>query len=162
MELFGYTEDCKRPEERNEENYQACMLFLSDTWDWYVKQLCCWVFFSCANFPYLIDFSLWQPTVLINVSMVAALLQTPVSVSLAGVGPTAPVVSVHLPLSVSGCFCCMSPLCPWVPSAAQCRVWCGSPTQLTNSVSLKSRHVLYIELLWIEYKERHLESRRSQ
>lgn len=32
-----------------------------------------------------------SPTVLINVSMVAALLQTPVSVSLAGVGPTAPV-----------------------------------------------------------------------
>lgn len=32
-----------------------------------------------------------SPTVLINVSMVAALLQTPVSVSLAGGGPTAPV-----------------------------------------------------------------------
>lgn len=32
-----------------------------------------------------------SPTVLINVSTVAALLQTPVSVSLAGVGPTAPV-----------------------------------------------------------------------
>lgn len=64
-------------------------------------------FFSLANFPYLIDFSLWQPTVLINVSTVAALLQTPVSVSLAGGGPTAPVVSVHLLLSVSGCLCCV-------------------------------------------------------
>lgn len=55
-------------------------------------------------------FSLWQPTVLINVSTVAALLQTPVSVSLAGVGPTAPVVSFHLLLSVSACCCCMGSL----------------------------------------------------
>lgn len=59
-------------------------------------------FFSCANFLGLIDFfSLWQLTVLINVSMAAALLQTPVSVSLAGGGPTAPAVS---PIC-----CCLSP-----------------------------------------------------
>ena len=47
-ELFGYTEDCKRAEEWIEENDQACMLFLSDTWDRDVRQLCCWgFFFSC-------------------------------------------------------------------------------------------------------------------
>jgi len=42
--------------------------------------------------------------VLINVSMVAVLLRTPVSVSLAGEDPTAPVVSFHLLLPVSCSF----------------------------------------------------------
>lgn len=75
--------------------------------------------FPRANVPHLIDFSLRQPTVQINVSMVAALLQTPVSVSLAGGAPTAPVVSVHLLLSVWGCLCWKGPLSadspePWV------------------------------------------------
>lgn len=41
---------------------------------------------------------------LINVSTVVVLLQTPVSVSLAGEDPTAPVVSFHLPLPVSSSF----------------------------------------------------------
>lgn len=135
---------------------------------WYLRLRCETAvllgFFSCANFPYLIDFSLWQPIVLINVSMVAALLQTPVSVSLAGVGPTAPVVSFHLLLSVSGCFCYMGLLSAdymshRFPSSSQCRMWCRFPVQLTNTVSFKSLHVLYTELLWIEYKERYLERR---
>lgn len=41
---------------------------------------------------------------LINVSMAAVLLPTPVSVSLAGEDPTAPVVSFHLLLPVSYSF----------------------------------------------------------
>lgn len=46
---------------------------------------------------------------LTNVSMVVVLLQTPVSVSLAGEDPTAPVVSFHLLLPILCSFQCVVP-----------------------------------------------------
>lgn len=51
---------------------------------------------------------------LTNVSMVAVLLQTPVSVSLAGEDPTAPVVSFHLLLPVLGPFQCVVLYFGWI------------------------------------------------
>lgn len=74
---------------------------------------CPFIVFILPDFSLSVSLTLflWQLTVLINAFMAVALLQTPVSVSLAGVDPTVQVVSLHLLLSVFYSVCSVALLC---------------------------------------------------
>lgn len=106
-------------------------------------------FFSCQLWLIDIFFPLWQLTVLINVSTAAASLQTPVSVSPAGAGPTVPVVSAHLPLSVSGGGC-VGP-----SSAGYSKPKFLSPSQAEGLVDCKSTSFMLFLLAPCMYHREH-------
>lgn len=165
--MFGYIADSKRAEERIEENYQVCMLFLSDTWDWDVKQLCCWSFFLLPTFLIWLIFSLTAHCA--DKCVHGRCIAPNTCQCEPGWGGTncssgkfPPAVVCFVMFVLHGPPCLQITLSHGFPFSSLGRTRCGFLAQLISTVSFKSVHVSYTELFLAEYKEMYLERRRFQ